>query len=149
MTLVLVLNGPNLGRLGKRDPTTYGVASYDDLVTAVTAHGANRGLNVHCLQSDFEGELVQALHGAVDQGTHVVLNAGAFTHYSLAVRDAASEVTASDLLLIEVHISNIHAREAFRHRSVLTSVASGIIAGFGFDSYLAALDVISRQVNQG
>ena len=142
MTHVLVLNGPNLGRLGVREPEVYGSASYDDLVTAARSWGAELGLEVDVRQTDDESEIVGWLHEAVDTGSHVVINPAAFTHYSYALRDAAAQVTGAGLVLVEVHLSNPAAREAFRQHSVVGPVASGTVAGFGFDSYRLALHAI-------
>ncbi len=145
MTRVLILNGPNLGRLGVREPDVYGAASYADLVAAGERWGVENGLEVQVRQTDDESELVGWLHGAVDDGAHVVLNPAAFTHYSYALRDAAAQVTKAGLLLVEVHLSNPAAREEFRHNSVIGGVATGTVAGFGFDSYrLAVLAIASR-----
>ena len=146
MTHVLVLNGPNLGRLGVREPEVYGSASYADLVAAGVAWGADLGLEVEVRQSDDESELIGWLHEAVDADVHVVLNPAAFTHYSYALRDAAAQVTTAGLLLVEVHLSNPAARETFRHVSVIGAVASGTIAGFGFDSYRLALSAIAARL---
>lgn len=139
MTKVLVLNGPNLNRLGSREPDVYGTASYADLVSAVTALSAELSLDTDVRQTNDESELITWLHEAVDSGAHVVLNPAAFTHYSYSLRDACAMVTKSGLSLIEVHISNPHAREEFRHNSVISGVATGVIAGFGINSYLLAL----------
>ena len=139
MTKVLVLNGPNLNRLGSREPDVYGTASYADLVSAVTALSAELSLDTDVRQTNDESELISWLHEAVDSGAHVVLNPAAFTHYSYSLRDACAMVTKSGLSLIEVHISNPHAREEFRHNSVISGVATGVIAGFGINSYLLAL----------
>ncbi len=133
---VLVLNGPNLGRLGSREPEVYGATTYDDLVRVCTADGSALGLDVEVRQTDSEAELVGWLHEAADAGTPVVLNPAAFTHYSYALRDACAQLTAP---LVEVHITNPHAREEFRHTSVVSGVATGVIAGFGVDSYRLAL----------
>ena len=143
MTRVLVLNGPNLGRLGAREPEVYGTATLADLATAAAAWGAELGLEVDVRQTDDEAELVGWLHEAVDAGCHVVLNPAAFTHYSYALRDAAAQVTSAGLRLVEVHLSNPLAREAFRHLSVIGPVATGTIAGFGFESYRLALRAIA------
>ena len=147
MTRVLLLNGPNLGRLGVREPDVYGSASYADLVAAGERWGAEHGLDVVVRQTDSEAELVGWLHEAVDSGAHVVLNPAAFTHYSYAVRDAAAQVTKAGLVLVEVHLSNPYAREEFRHTSVIGAVATGTIAGFGFDSYRLALDAVAGRVS--
>jgi len=149
MTRVLVLNGPNLGRLGVREPEVYGSATLADLESAVQGWGTELGLTVEARQSDDESVLVGWLHEAVDTGTHVVLNPAAFTHYSYALRDAAAEVTSAGLVLVEVHLSNPAAREQFRHTSVIGAVATGTIAGFGFDSYrLGLLAVANRSAER-
>lgn len=143
MTSVLVLNGPNLGRLGVREPDVYGALSLDDLRTSAAQWGGELGLDIEVRQTDDEAELVQWLHEAVDAGQDVVLNPAAFTHYSYALRDAAAMVTKGGLRLIEVHLSNPYAREEFRHLSVIGPVATGTIAGFGFDSYRLALHALA------
>ena len=137
MTSVLVLNGPNLGRLGTREPEVYGTATLDDL--AVLLAGIAPSWNVDVRQTDAEPELMAWLHEAADSKTPVILNPAAFTHYSYALRDAVSLVTTAGVPVIEVHISNPHAREEFRRHSVISPVATGVIAGFGFDSYGLAL----------
>jgi len=143
MTRVLVLNGPNLGRLGVREPEVYGTATLEDLLAAAAGWGASLGLEVDGRQTDDESELVGWLHEAVDTRAHVVLNPAAFTHYSYALRDACAMLTAP---LVEVHISNPAAREEFRHTSVVAAVATGTIAGFGMDSYRLALRAIASRV---
>ena len=143
MQKVLVLNGPNLARLGSREPDIYGSTNYEGLVLAVTGLGAELGLSVDVRQTDSESELIGWLHEAVDDGIDVVLNPAAFTHYSYALRDAAVQVTKSGKKLIEVHLSNPHTREEFRHNSVVSGVATGVIAGFGLTSYLLALSAIA------
>jgi 3-dehydroquinate dehydratase II len=140
VTNVLVLNGPNLGRLGSREPEVYGTATHDDLVAACAAAGAELGLEVEVRQTDDEAELVRWLHEAADTATPVVLNPAAFTHYSYALRDACAALTAP---LVEVHLSNPAARESFRHTSVVAGVATGSITGFGVDSYRLALRAIA------
>jgi 3-dehydroquinate dehydratase-2 len=145
MTRVLVLNGPNLGRLGVREPEVYGSATLTDLESAVQQWGAPLGMEVEVRQTDAESELVGWLHEAVDTGSQVVLNPAAFTHYSYALRDAAAQVTAAGLVLVEVHLSNPAARETFRHESVIAGVATGTVAGFGFDSYRLALEAIAAR----
>ena len=140
-TKVLVLNGPNLGRLGSREPDVYGSTSYTGLVAACEKAGAEFGFAVEVRETNDEGEMIRWLHEAADGRIPVVINPGAFTHYSYALRDAASQRTAP---LIEVHISNPHAREQFRHTSVISSIASGTIAGFGIDSYLLALRALAQ-----
>jgi len=143
MTRALVLNGPNLGRLGSREPEVYGSATHDDLEAAVAKWAADLGIEVDVRQTDDESELVGWLHEAVDTRTDVVLNPAAFTHYSYALRDAAAQVTQSGLHLVEVHITNPYARETFRHHSVIGPVATGTIAGFGLDSYRLALAALA------
>jgi len=139
MRKVLVLNGPNLSRLGSREPEVYGTASYVDLVGQVSALAVELGLQADVRQTDDESVLIGWLHEAVDDGCDVIINPAAFTHYSYATRDACAMVTKADLKLIEVHISNPHSREEFRHTSVISAVATGVIAGFGINSYLLAL----------
>lgn len=146
MTRVLVLNGPNLGRLGVREPEIYGAASFPDLVAAAEGWGRELGLEAEVRQTDDESEIVGWLHEAVDARAHVVLNPAAFTHYSYALRDAAAQVTTSGLLLVEVHLSNPAARESFRHHSVVSGVATGTVAGFGFDSYRLALSAVAARL---
>jgi len=135
MTPVYVLNGVNLGRLGRRQPAVYGHTTHQELADHLVATGRELGLAVEVRQTDVEAELIGWLHQAVDESIPVVLNPGAWTHYSYALADAACEVDQ----LIEVHISNIHAREAFRHQSVISAVASGVIAGLGLAGYDYAL----------
>lgn len=144
MKKVLVLNGPNLNRLGSREPDVYGSASYEDLVSSLTASASELGLDVEVRQTNDEAELIGWLHEAADTKCDVVLNPAAFTHYSYALRDACAIVTSTGLKLIEVHISNPHSREEFRHNSVISAVATGVIAGFGQNSYLLALRELSH-----
>ena len=141
MTHVLVLNGPNLGRLGSREPDVYGSASYDELVAACSKAGTELGLQVEVRQTDDEATLVSWLHEAADGATPVILNPAAFTHYSYALRDACSQLEAP---LVEVHITNPAAREEFRHTSVVAGVATGTVAGFGLDSYVHALRAVAN-----
>ena len=142
MSRVLVLNGPNLGRLGSREPDVYGTQDLSALRVLLTDQvGADFEIDLR--QSDDEAELIHWLHEAVDSSTPVILNPAAFTHYSYALRDAVALVTKAGIPLVEVHISNPHAREEFRHTSVISAVATGVIAGFGFDSYLLALRVVA------
>jgi 3-dehydroquinate dehydratase-2 len=131
-----VLNGPNLRRLGTREPAIYGSTTYEDLVALGVKTGAELGIEVEVRQTDHEGELVGWLHQAADEAVPVVLNAGAWTHYSVAVRDAAAQLNSS---LIEVHITNVHKREEFRHKSLLSDIATGVIVGLGVDGYKLAL----------
>ncbi|EWC62689.1 3-dehydroquinate dehydratase II [Actinokineospora spheciospongiae] len=133
---VFVLNGPNLGRLGTREPEVYGSTTHADLVARCEETGRELGLDVTVRQTDHEGEMLGWLHEAAEQSVPVVLNAAAWTHYSIAVRDAAAQLTAP---LVEVHISNVHKRETFRHTSLLSDIAVGVIVGLGVDGYPLAL----------
>lgn len=139
MPSILVLNGPNLNLLGLREPGIYGSATLADIEAAVTAHGAEQGVAVTCLQSNHEGALIDAIHAA--RGTHdgIILNAGAYTHTSIALRDAIAGVQVPT---IELHLSNVHAREEFRHHSTIAPVVVGVICGFGAAGYTLALDAI-------
>jgi 3-dehydroquinate dehydratase-2 len=139
MKNVLVLNGPNLSQLGAREPEVYGDRNWSQLVEVIEAEAQALSIKVDVRQTDSEAELISWLHEAVSAHADVVINPAAFTHYSYALRDACAMVTSAKLRLIEVHISNPHAREAFRHNSVISGVATGVIAGFGFDSYKLAL----------
>ena len=140
MTRVLVLNGPNLARLGSREPDVYGTATYDELVAACEQAGKELGLEVDVRQTDSESELVGWLHEAADGSLPVVLNPAAFTHYSYALRDACALRTAP---LVEVHLTNPATREEFRHTSVVSGVATGTVSGFGIDSYRLALRALA------
>jgi 3-dehydroquinate dehydratase II len=140
---VLVLNGPNLGRLGTREPEIYGSTSYSELAALCVRAGAELGLAVEVHQSDSEADLLHWLHEAADEQLAVVLNAGALSHTSVALRDAAAARTAP---LVEVHISNVHAREEFRHYSYLSAVASGVIVGLGVEGYVLALSWLSARL---
>ncbi|MEY4554864.1 MAG: hypothetical protein RL197_1291 [Actinomycetota bacterium] len=142
MRKVLVLNGPNLGRLGSREPEIYGTLNFAELVSQVTEVASEMGMSADVRQTDSETELIHWLHEAVDSGSDVIINPAAFTHYSYSVRDAAALVTKSGLKLIEVHISNPHSRESFRHTSVISAVATGVITGLGLKGYLLALGAI-------
>jgi 3-dehydroquinate dehydratase-2 len=131
-----VLNGPNLGRLGTRQVDIYGATTYADLVELCESTGRELGLDVVVRQTDAEHEMLGWLHAAADEQAPVVLNPGAWSHYSYALRDACAMLRAR---LVEVHISNIHAREQFRHHSVVSAVATGVICGLGVDGYRLAL----------
>jgi len=144
MTAVLVLNGPNLGRLGSREPEVYGHLDHAELVARCLAAGAALGLEVEVRQTDDEAELVGWLHAAADAATPVVLNPAAFTHYSYSLRDACAQLTAP---LVEVHLSNPAAREQFRHTSVVAGVATGTVAGFGVVSYELALRAVAELIS--
>ncbi|MEN9954437.1 MAG: hypothetical protein RLZZ41_101 [Actinomycetota bacterium] len=139
MKSVLVLNGPNLQRLGSREPDVYGTPSYETLVSKLDDLSNKIGVSVSVKQSDSESELISWLHEATDSGIDVIFNPAAFTHYSYALADACKIHTTSGAKLIEVHISNPSSREEFRRLSVISPAATGVIAGFGFDSYLLAL----------
>ncbi|MGH3655746.1 MAG: type II 3-dehydroquinate dehydratase [Micromonosporaceae bacterium] len=139
---VYVLNGPNLGRLGTRETEVYGRASYADLVELCLTTGRDLELDVEVRQTDAEHELIGWLHEAADTGAAVVLNAAAWTHTSIAVRDACAALQGP---LIEVHMSNVHAREEFRRRSHLSAVATGVIVGLGVDGYRLALEHLARR----
>ena len=140
---VLLLSGPNLGLLGTREPDVYGDQDLSAL-RVLLADAAGETIEIDLRQTDDEAELVRWLHEAVDAASPVILNPAAFTHYSYALRDAAALVTKAGIPLVEVHISNPHAREEFRHTSVISGIATGVVAGFGFDSYLLALDAVRR-----
>ena len=140
MRHVLVLNGPNLGRLGSREPEVYGTADYDALLETCRAAGRTLGLHVDVRQTDSEAELIGWIHEAAGQQWPVVLNPAAFTHYSYALRDALAMRTAP---LVEVHLTNPARREQFRHTSVVAAVADGTVAGFGLLSYQLALQAVA------
>jgi 3-dehydroquinate dehydratase-2 len=133
---VLVLNGPNLGRLGSREPEVYGSTTHDELVKQIEQEADELGLKAVVRQSDSEADLLNWIHAAADAGDPVILNAGALTHTSVALRDACAELRAP---LIEVHISNVHTREQFRHHSYISAVATGVIVGLGVQGYVLAL----------
>jgi len=143
-TKVLVLNGVNLGRLGQRQPDVYGQVSHAELARHLVETGQGLGLAVEVRQTDAEAELIGWLHQAASDGLPVVLNPGAWSHYSYAIADAGREVSQ----LIEVHISNIYTRETFRHHSVISSIAQGVITGLGLGGYdLALAHIASTQVS--
>jgi 3-dehydroquinate dehydratase II len=147
MTRILLLHGPNLSQLGTRDPAHYGTATLTDVVEAASREAAEAGAEVDHLQTEVEGELVARLHAARADGTSaVIVNAGAWTHYSYAIRDALELL---DVPKVELHLSNVHAREPFRAVSVIAAVCDGAIAGFGVDGYplavRAALALVTRR----
>jgi len=139
---VLVLNGPNLGRLGRREPEKYGSTTHDELVTLIEHEAEELGLKAVVRQSDSEADLLGWVHAAADAGDPVILNAGALTHTSVALRDACAELRAP---LIEIHITNVHTREEFRHHSHISGVATGVIAGLGVQGYVLALRYLAAQ----
>lgn len=143
---VLVLNGPNLNRLGKRQPEVYGAVTLGDVEAQLDAHARSLGVDVECRQSNHEGDLIDWAHEAADEGWPVIINPGGFTHTSVALRDALAEV-ADGAGFVEVHISNVHAREPFRHHSYLSPIALGVIAGLGTHGYEFALDFLARRNN--
>lgn len=140
---ILILNGPNLNMLGKREPDVYGAQTLDDVISACTALADEFNIAIESYQSNNEGDLVTRLQEAGQAGTPVIFNPGAYSHTSIALRDAISSAKAH---VIEVHISNIHARETFRHVSYISAVARGVIAGCGTDGYLLAIRVIASQL---
>jgi len=139
--MIYVLNGPNLGRLGTREPAVYGSTTYADLVALCSKAAERLGLPVEVRQTDAEHEMIHWLHAAADEGADVVLNPGAWSHYNYAIRDACAMLRGK---LVEVHISNIHTREEFRHHSVVSAVATGVIAGLGVDGYRLALEHLAQ-----
>ena len=143
---VAVLNGPNLGRLGTREPDVYGTTSYAELEALCVRGGEELGLDVTMRQSDHEGQLLEWLHAAADDHTPVVLNAGALTHTSLALGDACAMLTAP---LVEVHLSNVHKRESVRHHSYVSPHAAGVIVGLGPEGYVLALSWLASNLDSG
>lgn len=139
MGKILVLNGPNLNLLGTREPEIYGSLTLADINARLRRRAEEAGLDIEFLQSNHEGVLVDAIQAARGTVDYIILNAAAFTHYSIAIRDA---IAAVEVPVIEVHLSNIHQREAFRHTSVIAPVVLGQIAGLGAESYMAALEAI-------
>lgn len=144
MASFLLLNGPNLNLLGTRQPEIYGADTLADIETMVARHAEARGHSIEAHQSNHEGTLVDALHGAREVHGGVILNAGAYTHTSVAIRDA---ISAIELPVVEVHMSNVHARETFRHRSLISAVCLGQIAGFGPQGYILGLDALIAHVD--
>ncbi|MBI4589639.1 MAG: type II 3-dehydroquinate dehydratase [Candidatus Rokubacteria bacterium] len=144
---MLVLHGPNLNLLGSREPGVYGRLSLAEVDREIKRYGRTRGVRVECRQSNHEGELIEALQTAGRKGFHaVVFNPGAFTHYSIALRDAVSGIA---LPVVEVHLSNVHAREEFRRHSVIAAAARGQISGFGLQSYLLGIDAALGALGSG
>lgn len=143
MSTVLVLNGPNLGRLGKREPEIYGATTFAQLAEHLVGSGVGLGLDIDVRQTDSEAEMIGWLHEAADGEIPVIINPAAWTHYSIAIADAVAQVP----LVLEVHISNIHAREEFRRHSVVSPYASGVIAGLGLGGYDLALAHIAAVID--
>ena len=141
---ILVLNGPNLNLLGTREPEIYGSTTLEDIYAILKTRAEENGFEIELVQSNIEGVLVNEIQNARGNFGFILLNAAAFTHYSIAIRDAISAV---EIPTIEIHISNVHAREEFRHHSVIAPVVMGQIAGFGIDSYIAALDIAMRRLD--
>ena len=146
MKKVLVLNGPNLNLLGRREPEVYGRLTLEDISGNVKALAAELGMEADFLQSNSEGELVEAIQGAMTSCQGIIINPAAYTHTSVALRDA---LAAAGLPAVEVHLSNIHGREEFRRTSMTAEVCRGVIAGFGADGYLLALRALAGILNEG
>ena len=140
---VLVIHGPNLNLLGIRDPSTYGATTLDEINRELESRGTSRGVTVECVQLSGEGQIIDAIHGARGRCAAIVINPGGYSHTSIAIRDA---IDAAGVPAVEVHLSNIHAREAFRHRSVTAPVCVGQICGFGARSYYLGLDAALAHV---
>jgi 3-dehydroquinate dehydratase-2 len=139
---IQVLNGANLGRLGLREPEKYGTTTYDELAELVETAGRELGLDVRIRQTDDEGEMLRWVHAAADAGDPVLINPGGWSHTSVVLRDALAMLNAP---LVEVHITNIHAREEFRHHSYVSAVADGVIAGLGVHGYVLGLGWLAQQ----
>ena len=140
---ILLINGPNLNMLGTREPDIYGSETLPELVDALTVYAGELDITLRHMQSNSEGEIVTAIQMSRGWADGVMINAGAYTHYSIAIRDAISAIEPP---VVELHISNVHAREAFRHTSVISAVCLGVIAGFGRNSYFLALDALVRHI---
>lgn len=145
MASILVLNGPNLNRLGLREPVIYGTDTLQDLEQVLLKWGQENQVDITCYQSNHEGELIDRIHQADTNFEGIVINPGAFTHYSYALRDAIASIS---LPVIEVHISNVHKREEFRHHSVIAPACLGQIAGLGFKGYLFALEALANEITK-
>ena len=141
MKKLLILNGPNINMTGKREPEKYGSMSFDDMNAKILDKVHELGAEADFFQSNCEGELIDRIHAALGKYDGAVINAGAFTHYSYALRDAIASV---DFPFIEVHMTNVHAREEFRHKSVISAVCKGVICGFGYKSYILAAQYLAE-----
>ena len=144
MKPVYVLNGPNLNLLGLREPAVYGSATLADVEARCRAHAATLGLAVEFRQTNIEGELVSWIHEAREKACGIAINAGAYTHTSIALHDA---LKAADVPAVELHLSNVHKREAFRHHSAIAAAVNGVICGFGVDSYVLAISALHAIVS--
>ena len=144
---ILIINGPNLNMLGKREPKYYGSQTLENINKDIEENAKRLGIETEFFQSNFEGDIINSINGAKNNGTDgIILNAGAFTHYSYAIHDA---ITSVDTPVIEVHLSNIHKREEFRHKSVLADACAGQISGFGKYSYIMALQYFAMKNTEG
>jgi len=138
---ILLINGPNLNLLGTREPETYGSQTLDDVEALCRAHAENHGIKLDTLQSNHEGALIDAIQKSKNVYTHIIMNPGAYTHTSIAIRDA---ILGVDAKVYEVHISNVHEREEFRHHSYISDIAKGVIVGKGIAGYVEAIDLIAE-----
>ena len=143
MTAILILNGPNLNLLGKRQPDVYGVTSLADIEVSCRRHVAGQDIDLTFIQSNHEGELIDKIHAARETVDGLILNAGAYTHTSLALMDA---ISSAEIPTVELHLSNVHAREEFRHHSFIAKVAVGVICGFGAYGYILAIDAMRNHL---
>lgn len=145
MALILVLQGPNLNRLGKREPGVYGTVALDEVHRRLVERGRTLGLEVECFQSNYEGALVDFLQERQERAAGIIVNGGALSHYGLSLRDALAD---AHLPLVEVHLSNVFAREAFRHHDVYAAIATAYVAGMGWRGYLAALQYLAEVLEE-
>jgi 3-dehydroquinate dehydratase-2 len=140
MAKILIINGPNLNMLGKRETSIYGETNLDDIISEAAEFGAGLNMEIESFQSNSEGEIIDTIHGSGNMFDGVIINAGAYTHTSYAIRDA---IAAVDIPFVEVHLSNIHSREEFRRESVMAPVCAGQISGFGMNSYLLGIQAMA------